>query len=56
MESKEKAPRKKRSFIAKAGRVAAWIIASLVFLIILLLILIQTPAIQNFARKKLSEH
>ena len=53
MESKEKAPRKKRSVMAKAGRVAAWIIASLIFLVILVLILIQTPPVQNFARKKI---
>jgi len=53
MESKEKTPRKKRSFMAKAGRVAAWIIASLIFLVILVLILIQTPPVQNFARKKI---
>ncbi len=53
MEStKESAPRKKRSFLAKTGRVLAWIFASLVFLIILVLILIQVPAVQNFARKK----
>lgn len=53
MESKEKVPQKKRSFIAKAGRVAAWIIASLIFLIIVALLLIQTTPVQNFARKKI---
>src|SRR6185312_502321 len=53
MESKEKAPRKKRSFMANAARVAAWIIASLMFLVILVLILIQTPTVQNYARKKI---
>lgn len=47
-----KAPKKKRSFLAKTGRVVAWIISSLIFLIILVLILIQVPAVQNFARKK----
>ncbi len=53
MESeKPKAPKKKRSLLAKTGRVVAWILASLVFLIILILILIQVPAVQNFARKK----
>ena len=53
MESiKETVPRKKRSLLAKAGRVLVWIIASLVFLMILVLILIQVPAVQNFARKK----
>ena len=54
MEStKETAPRKKRSFLAKAGRVLLWIIASLIFLIVLVLILIQTAPVQNFARKKM---
>lgn len=53
MESTEKVPQKKRSLIAKAGRVAAWIIASLIFLIILVLLLIQTAPVQNFARKKI---
>jgi translocation and assembly module TamB len=53
MESNEKAPRKKRSFIAKAGRVLAWIVGSLIILIILVLLLIQTAPVQNFARKKI---
>src|ERR1700690_893952 len=53
MESKEKAPRKKRSVLAKVGRVLAWTIASLIFLIILVLLLIQTAPVQNFARKKI---
>lgn len=53
MESENpKAPKKKRSLLAKTGRVVAWILASLIFLIILILILIQVPAVQNFARKK----
>ena len=53
MKSKEKAPRKKKSFIAKAGRVLAWVVGSLIFLIILILLLIQTAPVQNFARKKI---
>ncbi len=53
MESeKPTAPQKKRSLLAKTGRVLAWILASLIFLIILILILVQLPAVQNFARKK----
>ncbi|MEP6583797.1 MAG: translocation/assembly module TamB domain-containing protein, partial [Ginsengibacter sp.] len=53
METTEpKAPKKKRSLLAKTGRVFAWIIASIIFLVILVLILIQVPAVQNFARKK----
>ncbi|MEO8414519.1 MAG: translocation/assembly module TamB domain-containing protein [Ginsengibacter sp.] len=54
MESiKEDAPRKKKSFLARAGRVVLWIIASIIFLIILALLLIQTTPVQNFARKKI---
>ena len=53
MESeKPTAPKKKRSLLAKTGRVLAWILASLISLIILILILVQLPAVQNFARKK----
>src|SRR5450432_3961052 len=54
MESKKgTVARKKKSLLAKTGRVLLWIIASLIFLIILVLILIQTPPVQNFARKKI---
>ncbi|MEO8567798.1 MAG: AsmA family protein, partial [Ginsengibacter sp.] len=53
MESENpKTPKKKRSLLAKTGRVVAWILASLIFLVVLVLILIQVPAVQNFARKK----
>ncbi|MEO8764503.1 MAG: hypothetical protein ABI416_09460, partial [Ginsengibacter sp.] len=45
-------PRKKRSLLAKTGRVFLWIIASVIFLMILILVLVQVPAVQNFARKK----
>ncbi|KAA9040655.1 hypothetical protein FW778_01035 [Ginsengibacter hankyongi] len=53
MDSKEKVPQKKRSFIAKTVRVVAWIIGSIIFLIIVALLLIQTGPVQNFARKKI---
>lgn len=53
MELKEKKPKKKRSVVAKVGRVLAWIAGSLIFLIILVLLLIQTAPVQNFARKKI---
>ncbi|MEP7251578.1 MAG: translocation/assembly module TamB domain-containing protein, partial [Ginsengibacter sp.] len=43
----------KRSVLAKTGRVLAWILGSIIVLIILVLILIQAPAVQNFARKKI---
>ena len=52
MESKQEVIKKKRSFLSKLLRVVAWIIASLLFLIILIVILIQTSFVQNFARKK----
>ena len=53
MESENpKTSKQKRSLLAKTGRVVAWIFASLIFLILLVLILIQVPAVQNFARKK----
>ncbi|MDQ2719205.1 MAG: translocation/assembly module TamB domain-containing protein [Bacteroidota bacterium] len=51
-EAKVTDTKKRRTFISKLGRVLAWILASLIFLIILLVILIQTPFVQNFARKK----
>ncbi len=54
MESENpKPPKKKRSLLAKTGRVVAWIFASVVLLIIIVLFLIQAPAVQNFARKKI---
>jgi hypothetical protein len=52
MDSKEEVTKKKRSFAATLGRIALWIIASVLFLIILVFILIQTSFVQNFARKK----
>ena len=54
MESKKSnPPRKKKSLLARIGKVLLWIIGCLIFLIILALILIQTSAVQNFARKKI---
>ncbi|MEO6290765.1 MAG: hypothetical protein ABIO76_12625, partial [Ginsengibacter sp.] len=51
--AKPTAPKKKRSILAKTGRVVAWIVASLILLVIFVLILIQVPDVQNFARKKI---
>jgi translocation and assembly module TamB len=51
MES-EQATKKKRSVLSKLGRVFAWILASIIFLIFIVFILIQTPFVQNYARKK----
>ena len=53
METKKEVIKKKRSFLFKLAKVFAWILASLIFLIILALILIQTSFVQNFARKKI---
>lgn len=52
MELKKEEGRKKRSVLSKLARIFLWIFGSLVFLIILILILIQTSFVQNFARKK----
>jgi len=53
MEHQQKRTRKKRSVIAKAGRVLVWISAIVLSLIVIALLLIQTTAVQNFARKKI---
>jgi uncharacterized protein YhdP len=52
METKRQTTKNKRSLLSKLLRVFAWIIASVIFLAILILILIQIPAVQNFGRKK----
>ncbi|MEP7080244.1 MAG: translocation/assembly module TamB domain-containing protein [Ginsengibacter sp.] len=53
MEAKEiTATKRKRSLLSKLLRIFGWIIASLVFLVLLVLILIQLPAVQNIGRKK----
>ena len=54
MELKEEAnePKRKKSVGAVIIKVFLWIIASVLFLIMLVLILIQTSFVQNFARKK----
>ncbi|HEY9364085.1 MAG TPA: hypothetical protein VIQ00_12525, partial [Chitinophagaceae bacterium] len=52
METTKQTTKNKRSFLSKLLRVFAWIIASVIFLVILILILIQLPAVQNFGRKK----
>jgi hypothetical protein len=52
MDSKEVVTKKKRPLISTLARILVWILGSLVFLIILVLILIQTSFVQNFARKK----
>ena len=47
---------KKRSILQKIANVAAWILVSLFFLVILLMILIQTAPVQNFARGKIQSY
>ncbi len=53
MELKKEEERKNKSLLFRAGKALAWILASLIFLIILVFILIQTSFVQNFARKKI---
>ena len=45
--------KRKKSIVSTTVRVFLWIIASVLFLIMLVLILIQTSFVQNFARKKM---
>ena len=52
MELKKEEIRKKKPLLRRIGKVLAWVVASLIFLVILVLILIQTSFVQNFARKK----
>ena len=44
--------KRKRSVLSKLARIVVWIVASVISLSILVLILIQVPAVQNFGRKK----
>jgi hypothetical protein len=44
---------KKRSLLAKIGRITGFFLLSLVALIIIILLLIQTAPVQNFGRKKI---
>ena len=41
-----------KKILRKTGKVAVWVFASLLFLVLLVYILIQIPAVQNYARKK----
>ncbi|MEO6682723.1 MAG: translocation/assembly module TamB domain-containing protein, partial [Ginsengibacter sp.] len=49
---KELPEKKKRSLLSKLMRIFAWILASVIFLVILVLLLIQLPSVQNYGRKK----
>lgn len=49
---KEKKSGKKKTFSAKLFNVLRWVFLSVIGLIILILILVQLPFVQNFARKK----
>jgi translocation and assembly module TamB len=51
-ESDESVTTRKKSILYTITKVFLWIIASFLFLIMLVLILIQTSFVQNFARKK----
>src|SRR5690606_33489486 len=53
MESNQiKTTKKRRTLLSKLLRIFAWILGSVIFLIIVVLLLIQLPAVQNFGRKK----
>ena len=52
MESEKEAIKKKRPLLSTLARILVWILGSIVFLIILVLLLIQSSYVQNFARKK----
>ncbi|MEO6845545.1 MAG: hypothetical protein ABI184_10240, partial [Ginsengibacter sp.] len=52
MELKKEETKRKKPLLLKIGKVLAWIVASFILLIVLVLILIQTSFVQNFARKK----
>lgn len=52
MESKKDEAKKQRSFFSKLGRLFVWILASVVFFILLVLIIIQTSVVQDYARRK----
>ncbi len=52
MESEKEVIKKKRSLLSTLARILVWILGSVVFLIILVLLLIQTSYVQNIARKK----
>ncbi len=52
MEAKKSEEKKKRPVLITLARIVMWILGAIVFLIILVLILIQTAFVQNFARKK----
>ncbi len=53
MESTKKTPlKKKRTLVFKLLRIFAWILGSVIFLIIVVLLLVQLPSVQNFGRKK----
>ena len=54
MPSEEKStPKKRRTLAAKIANVLAYILVSLFFLFVLIIVLIQTPPVQNFARGKI---
>lgn len=42
-----------KKILSKSLKILAWILGSVIFLLLLILILIQIPAVQNFAKEKL---
>lgn len=53
MELKKEITKKKRPLGRKILRVLAWVVGSLIALILLILLLIQLPSVQNYGRKKI---
>lgn len=51
-QEKPKKEKKKKSLLSRLLRIFGWMVLSVVGLVILVLILIQLPFVQNFARKK----
>lgn len=41
-----------KKILRKTGKVLLWIVASIIFLVLLVYVLVQIPAVQNFAKKK----
>lgn len=52
IQEKPKKEKKKKSLLSRLLRIFGWIVLSIIGLVILVLILIQLPFVQNYARKK----
>lgn len=52
MESIQKEVKRRRTFFSKLGRLLLWLLSSFVFLMLLVLVMIQTSVVQDYARRK----